>query len=153
MPCNIVCLEFWFIRYSMIISCTDRLGKVMIRARNQIRPILIMQSIYGFIAVSSVAILLLLNVVTFAIPPDDSAASRLGRTPDSWELVVDRAKWNGIDQSALKTQLVSFLTKTHMPIYKVVSSVSLTLVACFFFSCIGWIRERNWKRHDIGADK
>lgn len=103
-----------------------------------------MQSIYGFIAVTSIVILLLLNVVTFAIPPDDNTAARLGRRPDSWELVVDRAKWNDTTQQTAKKHLVSFLLKTRMPVYKVVSSVSLALLVAFCFSCIGWIRERKW---------
>lgn len=105
-----------------------------------------MQSIYRLIAVTSAAVLLFLNVVTIAIPPDQVTASKLAKNPDSWELVVDHAKWRDMAPSTVKAHLVSFLEKNRMPTNRVVSATSLTLVVSLCFSCIGWMRERKWNR-------
>ena len=107
-----------------------------------------MISFYRIVLALCIAPLVFGLLVCFAIPLEESFASQLERSPDSWQIHINDARqaWIGKDDKRAKELLLKFLQENHVPTYKKLDYTATGLVIVAVFAGIGLYREKSYQK-------
>ena len=110
-----------------------------------------MISFYRIVLALCIAPLIFGFLVCFAIPLQESFASQLERSPDSWQIHINDARqaWIGKDDKRAKELLLKFLQENHVPTYKKLGYTAIGLVIVAVFAGIGLYREKSYQKRLI----
>jgi len=104
-----------------------------------------MKSIYRSLFIVSTVLLTLGSLISFGVPPEESFASRLARTPEHWKIIFVSTDHLGFakDPETAKKVLLEFLNNNENPTDMRVEYSGAGLFIISVFSLIGWIREHR----------